>query len=397
MHLKIAITLLLLKTINADIQAGNTCTLKSGEEGICKSIDQCDHGIKMVNTGIFPSLCGFNGTVAIICCRYTTVVSKQTREIPKKRGLGDITKKSCSRSPINKSSIQRIRTQSSKDRAEAIKSDFQNNLPETVTVYWDGKLSPGLDVRSSKEEHLPILISFGEKKQLLDMPKLESSSGQDQAKAVLTALYDWNLEDKLQIIMKPSYVAVGFTKKQNFEGQLLKVLEGIQHPDFSYPILYNDIGLLKVEKMKFNSFVRPACLNVDSHVNREHAIATGWGKVGSSSLSDDLLKVKLQLFNTTLCNSILGEIGRQLKDGISSETQICAGSMTDIKDTCNGDSGGPLQIFHNESLDGTKCMYDIIGITSFGKRCGVNVGNPGVYTRVSAYIKWIEETVWPEN
>ncbi|KAK9729928.1 hypothetical protein QE152_g15616 [Popillia japonica] len=82
---------------------------------------------------------------------------------------------SCDDFPINKSSIQRIRTQNRKDRTESIKSDFQNNLPETVTVHWDGKLLPGLDVRSSKEERLPILISLGEKEQLLAAPKLERS------------------------------------------------------------------------------------------------------------------------------------------------------------------------------------------------------------------------------
>lgn len=100
---------------------------------------------------------------------------------------------SCDDFPINKSSIQRIRTQSSKDRAE-------DNLPETVTVHWDMKLLPGFDVRSSKEERLPIFISVGEKEQLLAVPKLESSSCQDQANAVSTGLYDWNLEDKVQIM-----------------------------------------------------------------------------------------------------------------------------------------------------------------------------------------------------
>lgn len=97
---------------------------------------------------------------------------------------------SCDDFPINKSSIQRISTQSRKDGAKSVKSDFQNNVPEIVTVHWDSKLLPGLDVRSSKEERLPILISFGEKEQLLAVPKLESSSSQDQAKAVLNALYD---------------------------------------------------------------------------------------------------------------------------------------------------------------------------------------------------------------
>lgn len=107
---------------------------------------------------------------------------------------------SCDDFPVNKSSIQRIRTQSRKDRAESIKSDFQNNIPEMVTVHWDGKLLPGPDVRSSKEERLPILISFGEKEQLLAVPKLESSSGREQAQAVSNALYDWNLDDKVHIM-----------------------------------------------------------------------------------------------------------------------------------------------------------------------------------------------------
>lgn len=101
---------------------------------------------------------------------------------------------------INKSSIQRIRTETRKSRAEAIKSDFQNNVPDLVTVHWDGKLLPGLNVRSSKEERLPIIASFDDRDQLLAVPKLESSSGKHQAKAVSTALFDWNLHDKVQIM-----------------------------------------------------------------------------------------------------------------------------------------------------------------------------------------------------
>lgn len=42
-------------------------------------------------------------------------------------------------------------------------------------------------------------------------------------------------------------------------------------------------------------------------------------------------------------------------------------------------------------------MYDIVGITSFGQGCGLTLNHPGVYTRVSHYIKWIEDQVWPEG
>lgn len=78
---------------------------------------------------------------------------------------------SCDEFPINKSSIQRIRTQT---KAESIKPDFKINLPEVVTVHWDGKLWPSLDVRSSKEERLPLLISVAVKEELVAVEKLDS-------------------------------------------------------------------------------------------------------------------------------------------------------------------------------------------------------------------------------
>ena len=40
-----------------------------------------------------------------------------------------------------------------------------------------------------------------------------------------------------------------------------------------------------------------------------------------------------------------------------------------------------------------KCMYDVIGITSFGASCGYAV--PAIYTRVYKYVPWIESIVWP--
>jgi len=57
-----------------------------------------------------------------------------------------------------------------------------------------------------------------------------------------------------------------------------------------------------------------------------------------------------------------------------------------------GDSGGPLQIPHNRYT----CMYKQIGVTSFGKRCA-ELDSPGVYTRVSKYLPWIEQIVWPKS
>ncbi|GBP27508.1 hypothetical protein EVAR_14329_1 [Eumeta japonica] len=71
-----------------------------------------------------------------------------------------------------------------------------------MTVHWNVKLVPDLDMISSKEERLPNLIYFGENEQLLAVSKLESSSRQDQAKAGSNALYDWNLAYKIKIMCR---------------------------------------------------------------------------------------------------------------------------------------------------------------------------------------------------
>ena len=68
------------------------------------------------------------------------------------------------------------------------------------------------------------------------------------------------------------------------------------------------------------------------------------------------------------------------------KTQLCALNSVKSADTCQGDSGGPIQCFK----DG---QYFIVGITSFGAACGSPL--PGIYTRVSSFIDWIEERVWP--
>ncbi|GBM01459.1 hypothetical protein AVEN_209280-1 [Araneus ventricosus] len=85
---------------------------------------------------------------------------------------------------ISKSSIQRIRTEKRNERAESIKIDFQIEVPDVVILHWDGKLLPALSARKSKEESFPIVISYGLKKQLIAVSRLDNSTGKEQAQAV---------------------------------------------------------------------------------------------------------------------------------------------------------------------------------------------------------------------
>ena len=73
----------------------------------------------------------------------------------------------------------------------------------------------------------------------------------------------------------------------------------------------------------------------------------------------------------------------ECKEGYGSEyypeSMICAG--VGGKDSCQGDSGGPLT-----------CSGELCGIVSWGYGCA-EPGYPGVYTRVTSYIDFINGIV----
>ena len=72
--------------------------------------------------------------------------------------------------------------------------------------------------------------------------------------------------------------------------------------------------------------------------------------------------------------------------------QMCAGGKTG-KDTCLGDSGGPLMSV--DAANKQETLWYIMGVVSFGpKPCGQG-GQPAVYTRVMPYFEWILENVKP--
>ncbi len=62
--------------------------------------------------------------------------------------------------------------------------------------------------------------------------------------------------------------------------------------------------------------------------------------------------------------------------------QICAISPTHERDTCEGDSGGPM--YPVDRYGTPKCLY---GLVSWGS---TYCTGDGIYTRVSSYLNWIK-------
>ena len=158
------------------------------------------------------------------------------------------------------------------------------------------------------------------------------------------------------------------------EGSLFaEVEEEIVHPHYDRETFLNDIMIIKLRDPLPLPLVR---LNFRDDVPAvaDYVSVVGFGEVfGRSGFSQELLEVTVPVLEHKKCS-------RHFKSAIDTRTMLCAGGEKG-RDSCTGDSGGPL-LSNREQ----------IGIVSYGDGCA-QAGVPAVYTRVSAFRSWIEETV----
>ncbi|XP_063595466.1 clotting factor G beta subunit-like [Penaeus indicus] len=136
-------------------------------------------------------------------------------------------------------------------------------------------------------------------------------------------------------------------------------------------IMAHDIGLVKLpEALQYeeNPNVLPICLAWKKTTASRGRL---WPPGGSPV--NILREVELDLIPMSVCKT-------KAKLPPDSNKVLC--TLTPYKDTCQGDSGGPLVV----RIDEKKWVQ--VGIVSYGFECA-RPDNPGVYTRVSAYLDWI--------
>lgn len=126
------------------------------------------------------------------------------------------------------------------------------------------------------------------------------------------------------------------------------VVDTFPHPDFKPPIKYNDIALIKLnDSVEFNQYIRPICLPESISSDTVRALASGWGKLNYTGPKSDILqKVILELFTNEECNQkYRAQANRYISRGILDESQVCAGSHANRKDTCQ------VSHFTNQSIN----------------------------------------------
>ncbi|XP_075466424.1 urokinase-type plasminogen activator isoform X1 [Ascaphus truei] len=205
---------------------------------------------------------------------------------------------------------------------------------------------------------------------------------------VLTAAHcfpDSKFPDPKDFVVSLGKAKLGDTDEK--KEQKFKVEKIIRHQQFSdeTAALDNDIALVKIRSASGQCAVLtdsvqtvclpPAGLKLKDATPCEIA---GYGKEEYSNwlYSQTLKSASVQLIPQSLCQS------EQYYGKLLNSNMFCAGDPTWKVDACKGDSGGPLTCEHN----GQMLVY---GIISWGEECAKEQ-RPGVYTRITAYLPWME-------
>ncbi|XP_021045207.1 kallikrein 1-related peptidase b9 [Mus pahari] len=148
----------------------------------------------------------------------------------------------------------------------------------------------------------------------------------------------------------------------------------IRHIEYDYS---NDLMLLRLSMpADITDVVKPIDLPTEEPKLGSTCLASGWGSITPFKFqyAEELQCVNLKLLPNEDC----------VKAHIEKVTDVmlCAGDMDGGKDTCKGDSGGPLI-----------CDGVLHGITSWGfTPCG-EPNKPGVYTKLIKFTSWIKDTM----
>lgn len=197
-------------------------------------------------------------------------------------------------------------------------------------------------------------------------------------------------------------VAVMFQDKIPLEITELHVHQNYRSNDYRH-----DIALIKIKKLKrFTRKKQAVCLPRDMDIktltkNDSRMYAVGWGgttpvkpkeKTNDDIENNPFKQVSLPFKTNKFCEDKIKEKREKEKKDkwyFNKRTQFCAGDVSGKNDTCHGDSGGPSMVNRKHPKTGEWSWFQV-GIISWGIGCS-QVNEVGFYTKVSAYLDWIDQ------
>ncbi|WP_411084155.1 S1 family peptidase [Streptomyces sp. cmx-18-6] len=172
-------------------------------------------------------------------------------------------------------------------------------------------------------------------------------------------------------------VIVGRDRLSDSTGQEIPVREVWVNPAYDPSTNAGDLAVLTLSRALPRGTAIPMARDGDEAYRAGTAAAVyGWGDTtGSGTYASVLRSARVQVLPDSECARAYpgGREGAYDASGM-----LCAGEPRGGRDACQGDSGGPLV-----------ARGRLVGLVSWGSGCG-RAGSPGVYTRVSAAVKWAE-------
>ncbi|XP_044256479.1 venom protease-like [Tribolium madens] len=356
--------------VNAQVSEGVPCETPDEEYGVCINIYNCTQLINLlvaqqnnpqVRNFLKSSTCGFINTVPLVCCPQPKTTSAPLISTPKPTPTPVVTDKS--------NTITTLPQQPHCGLSNHSNTRVVNGQPAKLGEFpW----LVALGYRNSKNPNVPKWLCGGS---LIT------------EKHILTAAHCVHNQPTLYTARLGDLDLYSDDDKAHPE--TIPLVKAVIHENYSPVNFTNDIAILTLERSPRESTASPICLPFDEPVRSRNLVGTyptvaGWGSLyfrGPSSPT--LQETMLPVMDNGLCSRAYGT------KSVIDKRVLCVGFPQGGKDACQGDSGGPLM---HRQPDGDFIRMYQIGIVSYGLRCA-EAGYPGVYTRVTAFLDWIQKNL----
>lgn len=186
--------------------------------------------------------------------------------------------------------------------------------------------------------------------------------------------------------------------------EIFPIIDFVVHPDYDPVTGDDDIALIQLDRPWTGPISRLGISGNHTNIqgrafiagfgfqrDPREAYAPGRLKSYIRSGTGERYVAPVNILQAALVPPIRDSLCRARNPGlIDLSTEFCAGFRSGSRDACNADSGGPIV-----QIDQAGCPYQV-GLVQSGRWCGREAGtdsNFGIYTRVSAYASFIQNTI----